>query len=170
MLHFSKFESLTPVKDTSKSKLFETRSVQYGHRYLRLACNMTCLGHTVTLTWRDLSSNFKIDISRIKKHMDRSGLTRGTWSCQYYYLSLSSWEVIHEKHFPQNVFFPFGDLLHGRRHRGGGDGGTGPPQTFQHLALYLWRGRCMEIIDFKWSSSPQSSRRGAAFDLLYLQY
>ena len=27
---------------------------------------MACLGHTVTLTWRDLSSNFKIDISRIK--------------------------------------------------------------------------------------------------------
>ena len=41
-----------------------------------------------------------------------------------------------------------------------GDGGTegiGPPQTFQRLTLCLW-----EIIDFKWSSSPQSSRRGAA--------
>ena len=33
---------------------------------------------TVTLNWRDLMSNFKIDLSRIKKHMDRSGLTRGT--------------------------------------------------------------------------------------------
>ena len=31
-----------------------------------LICNMTYLGHTVTLTWRDLRSNFKIDLSRIK--------------------------------------------------------------------------------------------------------
>ena len=30
----------------------------------RLVCNMTYLGHTVTLTWRDLRSNFKIDLSR----------------------------------------------------------------------------------------------------------
>ena len=32
----------------------------------RLICNMTYLGHTVTLTWRDLRSKFKIDLSRIK--------------------------------------------------------------------------------------------------------
>ena len=32
----------------------------------RLTCNMTYLGHTVTLTWRDLRSNLKIDLSRIK--------------------------------------------------------------------------------------------------------
>ena len=32
-LHFSKFESLS--KTHQRSKLFETRSVQYGHRYLR---------------------------------------------------------------------------------------------------------------------------------------
>ena len=32
----------------------------------RLICNMTYLGHTVTLTWRDLRSHFKIDLSRIK--------------------------------------------------------------------------------------------------------
>ena len=32
----------------------------------RLTCNMTFLGHTVTLTWRDLMSNFKIDLLRIK--------------------------------------------------------------------------------------------------------
>ena len=32
----------------------------------RLICNMSYLGHTVTLTWRDLRSNFKIDLSRIK--------------------------------------------------------------------------------------------------------
>ena len=31
-----------------------------------LICNMTYLGHTVTLTWRDLRSNFNIDLSRIK--------------------------------------------------------------------------------------------------------
>ena len=29
---------------------------------------MIYLGHTVTLTWRDLRSNFKIDISRIKAY------------------------------------------------------------------------------------------------------
>ena len=32
----------------------------------RLTCNMTYFRHTVTLTWRDLRSNFKIDLSRIK--------------------------------------------------------------------------------------------------------
>ena len=32
----------------------------------RLTCNMTYLGHTVTLTWFDLRSNFKIDFARIK--------------------------------------------------------------------------------------------------------
>ena len=76
----------------------------------RLKCNMTYLGHTVTLTWRDLSSNFKIVLSRIK-HVYRSGLTRGTRWCQNYSPSLSGCEVIHEKkHFPQNVIFIFGDL------------------------------------------------------------
>ena len=34
----------------------------------RLLCNMTYLGHTVTLTWRDLRSNFKIDLSRKKAY------------------------------------------------------------------------------------------------------
>ena len=32
----------------------------------RLTCNMTYLGHPMTLTWRDLRSNFEIDLSRIK--------------------------------------------------------------------------------------------------------
>ena len=32
----------------------------------RLTCNITYLGYTVTLTRRDLRSNFKIDLSRIK--------------------------------------------------------------------------------------------------------
>ena len=32
----------------------------------RLICNMIYLGHTVTLAWCDLRSNFKIDLSRIK--------------------------------------------------------------------------------------------------------
>ena len=32
----------------------------------RLICNMTYLGHTVTLTWRDLRSKFKMDLPRIK--------------------------------------------------------------------------------------------------------
>ena len=33
----------------------------------RLICNMTYLGYTVTLIWRDLRSNFKIGLSRITK-------------------------------------------------------------------------------------------------------
>ena len=32
----------------------------------RLICNMTYLGHTVNLTWRDLRSDFQIDLSRIQ--------------------------------------------------------------------------------------------------------
>ena len=32
----------------------------------RLTCNMTYFGHTVTKTWRDLRSDFEIDLSRIK--------------------------------------------------------------------------------------------------------
>ena len=34
----------------------------------RLTCNITYLGHTVTLTWRDLRSKFKIDFSMIKTY------------------------------------------------------------------------------------------------------
>ena len=71
----------------------------------RLTCDMIYLGHTVNLTWRDLRSNFKIDLSRIKKHLDRSDLTRGARWCQNYSFSLSSWEEIHEKHFHQNTCF-----------------------------------------------------------------
>ena len=37
--------------------------------------------------------------------MDRSGLTRGTRWCQSYSPSLSSLEVIHEKHYPKNDIF-----------------------------------------------------------------
>ena len=62
-------------------------------------------GHTVTLTWRDLRSNFKIDLSRIKKHMGRSSLTRGTRWCQAWSSSLGSLEGIHEKIFPQKTIF-----------------------------------------------------------------
>ena len=77
----------------------------------RLTCNTTYVGHIVTLTWRDLRSNFKMDFSRMQKHMDGSGMTRGTRWCQNYSSSLSSWDVIHEKHFPLKThFFPFGDL------------------------------------------------------------
>ena len=38
------------------------RLVKAHHR--QLICNKTYLGHTVTLTWRDLRSNFEIDLSR----------------------------------------------------------------------------------------------------------
>ena len=34
----------------------------------RLICNMTYLGDTVTLTWREPRSNFKIDLPRIKTY------------------------------------------------------------------------------------------------------
>ena len=34
----------------------------------RLPCNISYLGHTVTLTWSDLRSNFKINLSRIKTY------------------------------------------------------------------------------------------------------
>ena len=34
----------------------------------RLTCNMTYLGDTVTLTWRDPRSNFKIGLSRSKTY------------------------------------------------------------------------------------------------------
>ena len=33
-----------------------------------MTCNITYLSHTVTLTWCDLRSNFKIDLSRIKTY------------------------------------------------------------------------------------------------------
>ena len=66
----------------------------------RLICNMTYLSYTVTLTWRDLRSNFKIGLSMLKKHMDGSGLTRGTRWYQACSPSLSSLEVIHEKTLP----------------------------------------------------------------------
>ena len=36
----------------------------------RLTCNMTYLGRTVTLTWRDVRSNVKIDLSRKNIWMD----------------------------------------------------------------------------------------------------
>ena len=42
-------------------------SVRLRHRH-SVTCSMTYLGHTVTLTWRDLGSNFKIDLSRIKTY------------------------------------------------------------------------------------------------------
>ena len=52
--------------------------------------------------------------------------------------------------------------MHERRHRG--DGGTVPSNLLgvEHYAY----GRCMERIDFKWFSFPQSSRRGAALDYM----
>ena len=51
-LHFSKFESLS--KTHQKSKVFETRSVQYGHRCLRFVylgfCISVTLGHVNFMT------------------------------------------------------------------------------------------------------------------------
>ena len=68
-------------------------------------CNTTYLGDTVTLTWRDLRSTFKIGPPKIKKHMDRCGLTGGTRWCQNYSPSFNTWEVNHEQTFPQKTYF-----------------------------------------------------------------
>ena len=68
--------------------------------------HMAYLGHTVTLTWRDLRSNFKIDLSRIKtygsirldeRRMMVSKLFPGLSSWSY------SWKIISKK----NIIFPF---------------------------------------------------------------
>ena len=70
----------------------------------RLTCNMTYLGHTVTwpgVTWGQI---LKLAFEGYK-HMDRSSLARGTWWCQNYSPSLSSWEVIHEKTFSKKTYF-----------------------------------------------------------------
>ena len=75
----------------------------------RLTCNMTYLGHTVTLTWRDLGSNFKLNLSRIKKHMDRSGLTRGTRRCQNDSPNLSRWLRARPK--AERVFAEYDNFL-----------------------------------------------------------
>ena len=73
----------------------------------RWTCNMTYLGHTVTLTWRDLRSNFEIDLFKDKKHMNRSGLTRGTrWRPNY----SPSKMLFMKKRVPQNAIFIFGDI------------------------------------------------------------
>ena len=42
-----------------------SRRIDWYATWLR-SHNMTYLGHTVTLSWRDLRSNFKIDLPRIK--------------------------------------------------------------------------------------------------------
>ena len=50
---------------------------------------------------------------------------------------------------------------HGRRHRGGGgDGGTGPSQTFQRLTLSLWALHGKNLLQMV--LVPQSSRHDAA--------
>ena len=71
----------------------------------RLICNMTYLGHTVTLTWRDLRSIFLNWPFKDKKHMDRSGLTRGTRWCPACSPSFSSLEVIHEENITLKIIF-----------------------------------------------------------------
>ena len=47
---------------------------------------------------------------------------------------------------------------------GGGDGGTGPPQTFQRLTLCLWAVHGKNQLQIV-LVPPQSSRRGAALGL-----
>ena len=71
----------------------------------RRICKMTYLGHTVTLTWRDLRSNYQIDLSRIKKHGSIRLDERNT-KVSKLFPSFSSLEVIHEKHFQKTYFFP----------------------------------------------------------------
>ena len=69
---------------------------------------MTYLVHTVTLTWCDLRSNFKIDISRIKKtygwiRLEHDGV-------KTIHLAFVREKLFMNKHFPKKVLFPFGDL------------------------------------------------------------
>ena len=65
-----------------------------------LICNMVYLGRSVTLTSGDLRSNLQIDLSRSKKHINRSGLTRGTQWGQNHSPNLCSSEVMDKKRFP----------------------------------------------------------------------
>ena len=75
----------------------------------RLTCNMTYLGHTVTLTWCDLRSNFKIDLLRIKTcgsiRLDERNTMVSKLLFWLKYLSSYSWKNISPKRT-----FPFGDL------------------------------------------------------------
>ena len=119
---------------------------------------MTYLGHTVTLTWRDLKSNFKIDLSNDKNYMDRSGLTRETRWCQACSPSASSFEVIHEKHYPKKQYFL--SLVTSRTHsirlaanlRAQIDSGC-PGLSFGHLTILL-ASIVIEIIAIFCENSP----------------
>ena len=72
-------------------------STDMQHDLLRSHCDLD-------LAWPEV--NFFIDLTRIKKHMDRCGLTRGTRWCQNYSPSFYIWEVIHEQTIlPKRTFF-----------------------------------------------------------------
>ena len=71
---------------------------------------MTYLGHTVTLTGRDLRSNFKIDLPRIKNiWIDAAGRKEHD-GVKIIPLALILEKLFMNKHFPQNLLFSFGDL------------------------------------------------------------
>ena len=77
----------------------------------QLICNMTYLGRFVTLTSGDLRSKVTNLPFKVKKHISRSGLTRGTQWCKNYSPNLCSSEVIDKKTFPlKNVILTFDDL------------------------------------------------------------
>ena len=77
----------------------------------RLLCNMTYLGHTVTLTWRDLRSTFfKIHLSRITNIWIDPARRDEHDGVKIILLSLVREKLFMNKHFSKNVLFPFGDL------------------------------------------------------------
>ena len=72
----------------------------------RLIGNMTYLGHTVTLTWRDMRSNFKIDLSRIINKWIDSAWREEHDGVKIIPLFLVLEKLFMNKHFPKTYFFP----------------------------------------------------------------
>ena len=69
----------------------------------QLICNMSYLGHSLTLTLGDPRSKLQIDPFKVKKHIIRSGLMRGTHWCQNNSPNICSSEVNDKKLFPQKT-------------------------------------------------------------------
>ena len=66
---------------------------------IRKLCILTYLGHDPTLTWPDLRSEFEIDLSMSKKTMFRTGWSRQTQRCHFYFCISHIKKFINEKPF-----------------------------------------------------------------------
>ena len=73
---------------------------------------MIYLSHTVTLTWRDLRSNFKIDLSRIKSIWIDPAWREVYDGVKLVPLAEVDLKLFMKKHVPKNDIFIFGDLLY----------------------------------------------------------